>query len=403
MIAVNFKQMIKKFFGSMGLNLILKIKPVLVLFLIYPFFEENQIGVYAVGLTISGLLSPIFLLNIMDGSNKFFLKNPTYANQLGAAIKSYTSGILILLLVLFYFIYFYSNLDPLLIKVSFYLIIFRLLFKIIIYRFEIYQELIKTFILNILVEFGSLIFVFIYLSNNIDPNIEVIPISLLLITFLISIVRCKAVYNFNFFYLIKSWTKFKEPIKVSLKLLPAPYLIILIQSTDVLLLSWLIGFDANGIYHIANSIALLVSMLSASLSYFWYSSATLSKPKLIQNILEKSIYLYLVFIIPLFLFFFYLSKYIFILLFSFDAHLVTSFLAMGYFTLFFTQMFHGFFYSSSYYHLIVKVSFFTFCLNVIFSFFLIKQYEINGAGFATFLSYVLGYCYCIYVYKKIKK
>jgi O-antigen/teichoic acid export membrane protein len=89
MIATRFNEMKKKFFGSLSLNIVLKVKSVLILIFIYPFFDETQIGVYAVGLSISGLLSPILLLNLMDGSNKFFLKNINYAKKLKIAIKQY--------------------------------------------------------------------------------------------------------------------------------------------------------------------------------------------------------------------------------------------------------------------------------------------------------------------------
>ena len=178
---------------------------------------------------------------------------------------------------------------------------------------------------------------------------------------------------------------------------------ILIKSTDVALLNFLIGFDANGIYHIANSIALLVAILSSALSYFWYSSVTLSNSKLINNILIKSIYLYLLLLPLLFVSFYYIAKFVLTFFFSFDAHLVSAFLAMGYFTLFFTQLFHGYFYSTSRYDIIVKVSMITFFMNIIVSYILIKKFGINGAGFGTFLSYAAGYCYCIFVFKRIKK
>ena len=403
MIATNFKQMRKKFFSSLSLNILLKIKSVIILIFIYPFFDKTQIGVYAIGLTISGLLSPILLFNLMDGSNKFFLKNINYAEKLKVAIKQFVSLIIIIISVIIYYLYFYSDINPEIIKVLFYLIIYRLLLKSLIYQFEIFQNLLKTFIINIIVEFGSLIFIYLYLSNTNNPNIEIIPFSLFCIVIIIAILRWQTVFNFNFSNLFKTWQKFKKPIKVSLSLLPVPYLLILIKSTDVLLLNFLIGFDANGIYHIANSIALLVAILSSALSYFWYSSVTLSNSKLINNILNKSIYLYLLLLPLLFVSFYYTAKFILTFFFSYDAHLVSAFLAMGYFTLFFTQLFHGYFYSTSQYDVIVKVSMITFFMNIIFSYILIKQYGINGAGFGTFLSYVAGYCYCIFVFKSIKK
>ena len=124
------------------------------------------------------------------------------------------------------------------------------------------------------------------------------------ITIIISIINWQSVFNFTFLNLLSNWKYFKKPIKVSPTLLPVPYLLILIKSTDIGLLNVLIGFDANGVYHIANSIALLVAIFSTALSYFWYSSATLSKPKFIINILDKSVYLYLFFILPSFIIFF---------------------------------------------------------------------------------------------------
>ena len=129
MIATRFNEMKKKFFGSLSLNIVLKVKSVLILIFIYPFFDETQIGVYAVGLSISGLLSPILLLNLMDGSNKFFLKNINYAKKLKIAIKQYVSAIIIIVSAIIYYLYSYSDINPEVIKVLFYLIIYRLLLK----------------------------------------------------------------------------------------------------------------------------------------------------------------------------------------------------------------------------------------------------------------------------------
>ena len=105
----------------------------------------------------------------------------------------------------------------------------------------------------------------------------------------------------------------------------------------MILLNLIIGFESNGIYHIANSIALLVAIFSTALNYFWYSTASIAKPNLIKKILDKSINIH---ISPFPIFFIYfIGKIIFNLFYSFEAVILTG--SYPFHILhFFTQMFH---------------------------------------------------------------
>lgn len=403
MIAVKFKDMLNKFFGSMSLSIILKFKSILILFFIYPFFNKAQLGVYSVALIISGLLSPLLLMNLMDGSNKFFLKNKSYSKKLELFIKQYTTTAILILLIIFLLLVFFGNIQNNLLYITFYLIFYRMLLKSLIYKYEIFQNLYYTFIINLFIEFGSLAIILLYIKNFSDLSIQIIPISLLSLTLIISLIKFRNIYEFSLINFIQSWKLFIEPIKVSLNLLPVPYILLLVKSTDVILLNLIIGFESNGIYHIANSIALLVAIFSTALNYFWYSTASLAKPNLIKKILDKSIVIFILTLFPIFFIFIFFGKIIFSLFYSFEAVILTGFLSISYFTLFFTQMFHGYFYSISKYNLIIHASVITFLFNIILSYFLINRFGINGAGIGTFLSYSLGYCYCLVMFFELKK
>ena len=97
-----------------------------------------------------------------------------------------------------------------------------MLLKSLIYKYEIFQNLYYTFIINLFIEFGSFAIILFYIKNFSDLSIQIIPISLLSLTLIISLIKFRNIFEFSLINFIQSWKLFIEPIKVSLNLLPVP-------------------------------------------------------------------------------------------------------------------------------------------------------------------------------------
>lgn len=408
-ISLDSKSLFNKFSHGLVLNILLKIKGVIYIPLLVNFISKEDLGEISYVKAIVGLLTGIMLLNIPDSSNRIILNEDDKLKQ-NKIINSLTnfsflSGLIFLLL----FVLITSIFN--LIDLRLILIITAMLFSALIdklskYVFQIFQNTKLLSLVIIITEYLSLGIVCIVLYNSWYDDILTI---LYIYTFCLIV---SSVYLFN--KLFKSFTfklnidlvTVKKVLKISLFLFPASYSLMIIQSSDYVIIERFIGLEDLGIYSFSYSLAGVVSGLSMAITFFWYSSAVYANKKQLEKLINLILKLSLIALILL-IFGYYIFTDLVIELINPEyksANNIIMILIVGFFIGVINQIYQGIMYADGNEKAILIDTSLIALTNLVLNLVFIPTYGIKFAAFSTSLSFILLFILrTIYLYKNYSK
>lgn len=408
-ISLDSKSLFNKFSHGLVLNILLKIKGVIYIPLLVNFISKEDLGELSYVKAIVGLLTGIMLLNIPDSSNRIILKEGDKLKQ-NKIINSLTnfsflSGLIFLLLFVLITSIF-SLIDLRLILIITAMLFSALIDKLSKYIFQIFQNTKLLSLVIIITEYVSLGIVCLVLYNSWYDDILTI---LYIYTFCLLV---SSVYLFNKlfkpfpFKLNVDLVTVKKVLKISLFLFPASYSLMIIQSSDYLIIEKFIGLEDLGIYSFSYSLAGVVSGLSMAITFFWYSSAVYANKKQLEKLINLILRLSLIALILL-IFGYYIFIDLVIELINPEyksANDIIMILIVGFFIGVINQIYQGIMYADGNEKAILIDTSLIALINLVLNLVFIPTYGIKFAAFSTSLSFLLLFILrTIYLYKNYSK
>lgn len=277
LVSQNLKQ---KLFDGMAAQFLVKLKSLIFFPLLASFMSTTDLGSVSYILNTTALILPIALLNLPDTSARFILRK-----QLEIGVIYKISSVLIILTsifasvygILFGYIHF--------IYAGLYLFC-KGLEKVLKLEFQIFQDSKVLLVSSIITEYTSLVLLLAFYLLGVNVTFEII-LKILIFSTLLAMsylyvkgsVRLSSSVKVIFSDLI-------PVIKSAFYLLPASYGMVLINSSDILLVENYLGLDAVGHYGFSVSIGGILSGLTIAIGYFWNSTAIVidkSKTKSLMN------------------------------------------------------------------------------------------------------------------------
>ena len=408
-ISLDYKSLFNKFSHGLVLNILLKIKGVIYIPLLVNFISKEDLGEISYVKAIVGLLTGIMLLNIPDSSNRIILKEDDKLKQ-NKIINSLTnfsflSGLIFLLLFVLITSIF-NLIDLRLIFITTAMLFSALIEKLSKYIFQIFQNTKLLSLVIIITEYVSLGIVCLVLYNSWYDDILTI---LYIYTFCLIV---SSVYLFN--KLFKSFpfklnvdlVTIKKVLKISLFLFPASYSLMIIQSSDYLIIERFIGLEDLGIYSFSYSLAGVVSGLSMAITFFWYSSAVYANKKQLEKLINLILRLSLIALILL-IFGYYIFTDLVIELINPEyksANNIIMILIVGFFIGVINQIYQGIMYADGNEKAILIDTSLIALTNLVLNLVFIPTDGIKFAAFSTSLSFILLFILrTIYLYKNYSK
>jgi O-antigen/teichoic acid export membrane protein len=408
-ISLDYKSLFKKFSHGLVLNILLKIKGVLYIPILVNFISKEDLGEISYIKAIVGLLTGIMLLNIPDSSNRIILKEDDKHNQ-NKIINSLTnfsflSGLIFLLLFILISTIF-NLIDLRLILIITSMLFSALIDKLSKYVFQIFQNTKLLSLVIIITEYVSFgVVCFVLFNSWYDDILTILYIYTVSLT-------VSSVYLFN--KLFKSFTfkliidliTVKKVLKISLFLFPASYSLMIIQSSDYVIIERFIGLEDLGIYSFSYSLAGVVSGLSMAITFFWYSSAVYANKKQLEKLINLILRLSLIALILL-IFGYYIFTDLIIELINPEyksANNIIMILIVGFFIGVINQIYQGIMYADGNEKAILIDTSLIALTNLILNLIFIPSYGIKFAAFSTSLSFILLFILrTIYLYKNYSK
>ena len=416
-ISQSFFGFAKKFFDGVSFNFLIKLKGLISLPIIVNVLSKSDYGVFTLWFSLAGMMIGVFLLNLPDSSNRIILnfdKNKKY-NLISETLSPIIIFVLIwtvILSLIVSFIYYcilsnpINNFLPILLVILF----TKVMVKLSIFAYQIYQRTKVILISQIISEYISLIILIcsVYLFDIKDLRIlasTFVPFSIIISIFLIkkTISEFKLKFEFNKNLLLKT-------AKISLYLLPSYYLLILIHNIDVLMVKFFWTFNEVGEYGFSYSIATLITAaISSGISFFWISSAIYSNKSKLNIIINRIITFLPIFLIIIILFYFYSTGFIINIINSnyINTYSTIQILVVGSFFNASTQIFSGALVALFKERYILISNFIAIVINIILNIYLVPKYGINGAALSTSITYILvfsnQFSYLIFQLKKLKE
>ncbi len=399
-ISSNLKSMLLKFSHGLILNIFLRIKGLVYFPLLIIFLAKEDIGLIAYVQSICSLLAGFALLSIPDSSNRIILdldKNYT-KDDLSNGINSITNLSFLLALgscfiLLFTTIYF-QLLDSKLVFIVSILFFSKALSKISQYIFQIYQKTKLLTIVTLVTEYSSLIIVICFLNFELYDDILFLLYIYSFCVLSSSIFLFFKLYNTIKFKLVIDYNIIKKVIPLSIYLLPASFSMLIIQSSDFILIEKYLGLDSLGEYSFAYAIGSVVTGLSMAITFFWYSTIVYTDDKMVSPLLAKVFkYIPLLFIVIV-IGYHFLTQPLINLVTSNDysqVFRIVQFLVIGFFLQAITQIFQGIMYARKKERVILFDSMLVAILNLLLNLFFMEKYGLIFAAYSTFGSYLLLY------------
>tara|TARA_S200000501_G_C20863178_1_gene760738 strand:- start:1417 stop:2730 length:1314 start_codon:yes stop_codon:yes gene_type:complete len=389
-ISSSSSSLFKKFSDGLLLNLLLKIKGVIYLPIIINYFNKGEVGQISLILSLSSLFLGLFLLNIPDASNRVILNDKYKENIVINSVNNF----LVLQLFLFSILYillmnFFSFYSKLFYLVTLILILSNAFKKISSYVFQIYQNTKLLLIINVLIEYSSLFLIYIIFKNQfIFSFYFVIYIQVFCIIIGSIFLLIKLYKNIDFKFHI-DFEIIKKIFRIAIILLPASYSLVIIQSSDFLIIDYFFNSTLLAEYSFAYSLGSIVLSLSMAITFFWYSTAVVYNKSELKNIINK-IFILLPFIYILILIFYYLSIEYIVEIINSNYHNsieIVKILIVGFFLNVINLIFSGVLYSDKNEKYILFDTIFFAILNIILNIIFIPDYGIKIAALTTTISY----------------
>lgn len=405
-IARSKLQMFRKFISGIAVFVLIRLKGVIYIPALTYFLSKEQVGEVGFLNNIASLAVPIMLLNLPDSCNRLVLQRldegksaqPIY-NLISLVSLTASAA----MLIMFVFAVSFASYE---IAVMYaYLLLLslgRTIQKLSIYKLQILQHSRELIRYNFIIEYLPLplIFIFLWWSDE-DP---LWPIAAVIFVVIFSVskteIRAWASCRFRDFDL----SLFKQMVKISIFLMPALYAQLLMQSSDLILVRWLLGNSAAGDFVVANSLAALLMVVSSGIGFFWYSTV-----KYIGDDQIRKLVVGMAFAIPFISAFTYLAmKWLveLVQLFiwqEYELLELTPMLAMFYIQLASVQIFAGILYSQGRDAVILKGALLTLFVNLVSGYLLITQYGLVGAGASSFIATAVLICYYLIIILGAKK
>lgn len=396
-IDLSKKNLISKFLDGLFLNILLRVKGIIYLPILVNFFSKSDIGVVSLWQSISSLLMGLYLLNIPDSSNRVILdyKKNNNDQKITETISTIFSFSLIVFLIVsiiltvFYYSFF-NNDDSDFFEILILLVFSKIVGKLAIFTFQIFQKsklIIKT---QLTIEYGSLLIVLfgIYILNIND--IKYVIFAYMSVSFMMGILLLIKLYEYYPYKFSINSDILKKLLKISLFLLPNVYALIIIQNSDFVMIKYFWSLVEVGEYSFAYSIGSVVGGLSMAVTFFWYSSAVYADDELLSRMVVK-INTYMPILLFAVVLFYYFVTQPLINLINSDYLIVNNviqILIIGFFVNIFIQILSGTLYAKNKERLILYSVLTGMVINIILNFILIPRYGLYGGALATTIAYL---------------
>ncbi len=394
-IDVSYKNLLKKFFDGAILNILLRLKGIIFLPILVNFFSKDEVGAYSLLQTSSALLLGLYTLNMPDASNRIMLGYKTKGREhdilsLVSTIWGYTAiSFVVISIFLFPVLYYLLDFESFWFLLFLALLVFaKLLNKISIFVFQVFQRTKIQMFSNLFVEYGMLLIVIalVYFFEVGVASLVLAYVFLMCLSssYLVGVLRKSYCFNFNI-----SFEQLRKLIKISIFLLPNVYSLLIIQNSDFLIVKYFYSYEDVAEYSFAYSLVGLVAGFSLAINFFWYSSAVVSTDEKLRLLVSKLVYIF-----PVMLFFVYSVYRVFsepitnlINLSYNDSVGATNVLVLGVAANVFVQVMSGVLYSRKLEGKLLFAILVGMILNVIANILLVPVSSYVGAALATSLAY----------------
>lgn len=407
------KDLMSKFSHGLILNVLLKIKGVIYLPILVKFLTKEEVGELSFVKSLVALMAGILFLNIPDSANRVILsfeKKDEEENKLKAinSLTNFSFLLGVLLIIIFVFIsYNFFLFDYRIILVISLLLFSRLMDKLSKYIFQIYQDT-KLLTYTILtVEYLSFgIVIFLLYNNFFEQEIFYILYVYSFHLILGSLFLFKKLFENFPFRCIIDFELVKKVLKISLYLFPASYSMMIIQSSDFIIIERLLDLKNIGEYSFAYSISSVVSGISMAITFFWYSSVVSAKEEELIKLLNTVIKICFFGFILITIFFRFITEPLIIFINKDYVNVfdVVMILVVGFFIGILNQIYQGIMYAKNKEKLILQDTGLIAIINLVLNLLFIQRYGIKFAAFSTSLSFLLLFVFrTIYIKKILKK
>lgn len=274
------KNIKRKLFDGIVAQFLVKLKGLIFFPLLASLMATTDLGSVSYVLHMTALILPISLFNLPDTSARFILRKQLeieIINKLTLGLVILTSSLVGAYGIVFGDIHFvYSGLY----------LFCKGLEKILKLEFQVFQDSKVLLVSSIITEYTSLVLLLAVYLLGVELSFTIILRILILSTLLaMSYLRAKgSVSLLNSVKII--FSDLTPVMKSALYLLPASYGMVLINSSDIILVERVLGLDAVGHYGFSVSIGGILSGLTIAIGYFWNSTAIVidkSKTKSLMN------------------------------------------------------------------------------------------------------------------------
>ena len=397
-IRLNTRAIIEKFFDGFFLNILLKVKGIISLPIIVNFFSKAELGMLSLWHSTSALLIGFYMLNIPDSSNRVILnlhKEKKHTLIADTISSIFTFSFFMYFIVTFFLsialVFFSDDISFEFLAVLFTLIFAKILAKLGLFVFQIFQQTRTIVKAQILIEYGTLALIVIYIYLFDMKHIKhialmFVPVAVFVSIFMIN--RLRKEYSLRF---LIDFNILKKILKISLFLLPSAYALIIIQNTDLLMIRYFWSLSEVGEYGFALSLASIVGALSLAISFFWYSSAVYASQRQLIKMLESINTFAPIFLITVILAYYFFSVPIisFVNQEYLNVFPTLQILIIGLFSNLNIQILSGALFALKKEKLILKSIFIGVLVNVFLNFLLVPTYGIIGGAISTSLSYII--------------
>lgn len=402
-ISFSKKSLFNKLSHGLILNFLVRFKGLIYFPILVNYITKEDIGLISLARNLSGILIGLFMLNIPDSSNRIILdfEKRNDSRQIQRVNNSiifftlilYIIAGLITLLLIYITNYQSSTFNSVLLL----LILAGVLKKLSTFIFQIFQNTKLLMITELIIEYFSFLLVIIMLIFHLYFNaLNVLHIYIIVIIFASMVLLGKV----NRMYKIKFEIDFsiiKNILKISLFLLPSAYAMIIIQSSDAILIERFLGLKSLGEYSFAYSLAGVVSGLSAAVTFFWYSSVVYADKTQLLKLLNMVKIFSPILLILICTFFYFATKPIINFISSeyLDSEKPILILVSGFFFNVLSSIYFGVLYSLKKERLILVSVLAGAILNVVLNIIFLKDGGIIFAAYSTSIAYFIIYCLSI--------
>ena len=408
-ISLDIKSMSTKFLHGLIVNILLKLKGLIYIPILVSFISKEDLGEISYVKAFVGLLTGLMFLNIPDSANRLILKNKDFNDQL-RYINTFTNfcflfGVSFLLLFILISIKFN------LIDIRFVLVATAMLFTALIdklskYIFQIFQNTKLLALVIITTEYISLFIVGLVLYYGLYEDVLSILYIYALSLALSSLYLFYKLFKTYSFEWIIDFSYIKKVLKISLYLFPAGYSMMIIQSSDFIIIENYLTLKELGEYSFSYSIAGIVSGLSLAVTFFWYSSAVHANKNQLEKIIDLILKVSLIGLVLVISGYYFLTNYLIELINPdyMSTQNTIMILIVGFFIGILNQIYQGIMYADGKEKLILFDSLLIAVMNIILNIIFIPKYGINFAAFSTSLSFIVLYIIrTYYIYKNYSK